>query len=41
MEDTQCIDARGVPYPEHDYESGDVEGTRLIECYRCGAEAGE
>lgn len=36
-----CVDRWGYEYPEHDYDAGDVEGTRLTECYRCGAEANE
>lgn len=41
MTEYDCVDASGVPYPEHDYDAGDAEGTRLAECYRCGAESGE
>lgn len=33
IDDTECIDADGEPWPEHDYTD--------VDCRRCGAEAPE
>jgi hypothetical protein len=42
IDDYTCVDGRGEPYPEHDYEVFDEsEEHRTLVCRRCGAESYE